>query len=216
MIIIFNGPPGSGKDHACEVLSKEFGLGFIHLSFKYELFKAVINYYNVDKNWFMEGYNDRKRKDEPEPLLNFLSRRQAMIHVSEDIIKPQYGNDYFGKMSSKAIKQGHHYCFSDGGFPVESIPLINTGEEVILFQLMRDGCDFSQDSRKYMVNLKGCKKEITIGSQTVLGPDNFDFSKPLDIDLYRIHNNGTASEFTKALAQLVEQLLNDSKRQAAT
>ena len=61
MIVIFNGPPASGKDEAASLYKEKFGFG--NLSFKYQLFKETIKHFEVDERWFMEGYNDRDQKE---------------------------------------------------------------------------------------------------------------------------------------------------------
>ena len=60
MIVIFNGPPASGKDEAASLYKENFGFG--NLSFKYQLFKETVKYFDVDERWFMEGYNNREMK----------------------------------------------------------------------------------------------------------------------------------------------------------
>ena len=80
MIVIFNGPPASGKDEAASLFKETFGFG--NLSFKYQLFKETINHFEVNERWFMDGYNDREQKEKKEFALNDMSRREAMIHVS--------------------------------------------------------------------------------------------------------------------------------------
>ena len=114
MIVIFNGPPGSGKDEAASLFKETFG--FQNLSFKYQLFKETIAHFEVDKAWFMEGYDDREVKEKKEFALKDMSRREAMIHVSEDIIKPKNGKDYFGRMVAEEIEDGKNYAIADGGF----------------------------------------------------------------------------------------------------
>ena len=39
MIVIFNGPPASGKDEAASLYKEKYGFG--NLSFKYQLFKET-------------------------------------------------------------------------------------------------------------------------------------------------------------------------------
>ena len=150
MIFVTNGPPGSGKDAASEYLVEIYG--FKHMTFKYELFKQTFVHYGVSEEWFMEGYNDRTKKELPEELLGGKSKRQALIHVAEDIIKPTYGSDYFGQQAASNIKLPGQYCFSDSGFSTELQPLINKfgTEKVCLIQILRDGCDYSKDSRNYL------------------------------------------------------------------
>lgn len=202
MIIIFNGPPGAGKDEACSWMKSNYG--FVHLSFKYELFKAVIEHFNVSKEWFMTGYNDRNIKEQKEEVLNGMSRREAMIYVSEEIIKPKYGLDYFGAQASSQINHMEDYCFSDGGFVHELTPIINKVgvEKICIVQLTRDGCDFSSDSRRYfdgeMVEQFIIEKETQV-SKTHILPHKFP------IRTYRIHNNGTMEQFKTVLDTIYEK-----------
>ena len=201
MIVIFNGPPSTGKDEACLYLKK---LGYKHLCFKEELFKATTDYYNVSLDWFLEGYNDRSIKEKPESRLGGLSRRQAMIYVSEEIIKPSRGKEFFGSQLAKQIEEGCFYCVSDGGFEEELTPIINKvgADNVILVQLTRDGCDFSFDSRKYfngdLIEEFVLRKETSIANFHML-------SKKFGIRTYRVHNNGTIEEFHSVLLKIHEK-----------
>jgi hypothetical protein len=204
-VIIFNGPPGSGKDAACEFFTT---YGFEHLSFKEELFKETFKFFNVSKEWFMQGYNDRstKEKNVPELQVNgvMLSRRDAMIYVSESYIKPKYGTDYFGLQSSKHILPNRNYCFSDGGFASELIPIINKIGlgDICIVQLTRDGCDFSSDSRRYidgeMIQEYVICKKTEISKMHVL-------TQKFPIRTYRIHNNGNIEQFKTILHKIYEK-----------
>ncbi|EDJ1279848.1 hypothetical protein GE594_10320 [Salmonella enterica] len=102
---------------------------------------------------FIEAYNDRKRKEKPLECLNGKSPREFMIWISESVIKPQFGNDYFGKrFSDDAVRNGQIYPIicTDGGFPDEVIALIQRGHTVKLCRLHRDGYTFEGDSRNYI------------------------------------------------------------------
>ena len=104
MIVIFNGPPGAGKDEACLFFQT---IGYKHLSFKEELFKETFKFFGVSKEWFMNDYNNRSVKEMPVEELKIdgvaVSRRDAMIYVSEEYVKPKFGNDYFGKQLSNHV-----------------------------------------------------------------------------------------------------------------
>jgi hypothetical protein len=195
LIVIFNGPPGSGKDESCLYFEN---LGYKHLSFKKELFKETINFFGVSEEWFMKDYNNRFTKELPVSQLKIngseLSRRDAMIYVSEQFIKPKYGKEFFGLKLAEQIQPVASYCVSDGGFEEELIPIINKvgADRIILIQLTRDGCDFSSDSRKYIHG-----KETKISDFHVL-------SKKFNIRTYRIHNNGTLQELQNVL-QLIHK-----------
>lgn len=198
MIILFNGPPGSGKDAAADYFGR---LGFKHLSFKYQLYKETVKYFDVNYDWFMDGYKNREVKEIPSSLLGHMSRREAMIYVSEKVIKPRKGLDYFGKQVANEIKDGVDYAISDGGFIDELVPVINKvgSENFILVQLTRDGCDYSSDSRRYFdgnVVFEYINQKTTpIQSKYVL-PEKFD------VKTYRIHNNGTIEEFYNVLDKI--------------
>jgi len=204
MIILFNGPPGSGKDVAADYFKEH---GFKHLSFKYQLFNETINHYGVDQEWFMEGYNNREKKEFKSSKLDNLSRREAMIHVSENLIKPEKGLDYFGKLVAEEIDPEKDYVISDGGFIEELVPVLEKcgAENFVLVQLTREGCDFSTDSRRYfqgnhMVTEYVLNKRTDINEEHVL-PEKFD------VRMYRVHNNSTIENFYET----IDIILNKEK-----
>lgn len=200
-VIIFNGPPGTGKDEACLFFKHR---GFKHLSFKYHLFRATAEFYDVPLEWFMENYDDRSIKEKPEYRLDNFSRREALIFVSEEVIKPKYGKDYFGAMAAKEMLPNEDYCFSDGGFMEELIPIINTieAENISIVQLTRDGCDFSSDSRRYFDG--NIIEEYVLNTKTEI-MKNHILPKKFPIRAYRVHNNGTLEEFRVILEKIHEK-----------
>lgn len=205
MNIIFSGPPGSGKDEACEFLKRKYN--FRHLQFKDDLFIETAEYFKVSLEWFMSYYNDRRIKERPEPQLNGMSRREAMIHVSENIIKPRKGKDYFGLKTAAKIDDEHSYCcFSDGGFIEEVIPLINRVgvDNICIVQLYRIGCSFSSDSRTYIDGSIPQEEYGKFHSSTV----NKNHRISLPIRMYRIHNNTSVSDFHNYIRQIIRKEAN--------
>ena len=81
--------------------------------------------------------------------LGYYSSRQALIFVSEDIMKPKYGQDYYGrKFLEKVEHSSERYSFaSDGGFKNEVLPLLDVGYNVYIVHLERLGATFEGDSR---------------------------------------------------------------------
>lgn len=205
MYIIFNGPPGSGKDEACNFLKTHYG--YKHLQFKDQLFIETVKHYNVSMKWFMERYDDRKIKERPEPELNGLSRRQALIHVSEDVIKPKYGKDYFGAKTAEKLDGVSSYCFSDGGFLEEVAPLINTvgNDAICIIQLFRNGCSFSGDSRNYINGIF----EEAFGLNSM--PDNKDISQQIPIRMYQIYNETSIGDFHSIIRKIIRKEANVKK-----
>lgn len=205
MIVIFNGPPGSGKDEAASYFKQNFG--YKSLSFKYALFKETIKHFNVDHDWFMLGYEDRDVKEKPEDLLNGMSRREAMIHVSEDNIKPKYGKSYFGIQVSQEIEADENYAISDGGFIEELEPIIEkVGHNSIVFvQLTREGCSYSSDSRRYYDGVFDETREFVLGKRTEIEQE-YVLDKQFPIMTYRIHNNASLEQFHSALSVLRDRI----------
>ena len=208
MIVIFNGPPGSGKDEAASLYKEMYG--FKSLSFKHQLFKETIEHFGVKKDWFMEGYEDRERKEIKEFALKNYSRREAMIHVSEDIIKPQKGLDHFGKLVAEEIEDGVHYAVADGGFVEELKPLIERvgAENVVIVQITRDGHDYSSDSRRYFNG--NLIKEYTIQFETPID-SAYVLEEEMNVNTYRIHNNGSVRNFHSILTDIYNELNEDFK-----
>jgi hypothetical protein len=204
MIVIFNGPPGSGKDEAAYFY--KHNLDFHSLSFKHILFKETIKYFNVSKEWFMDDYNNREKKELKEELLGNRSRREAMIYTSEEVIKPNHGKDFFGRQVAKEIQDGVDYVISDGGFVEELIPLIDRvgSNNIILVQLTRDGCNYSSDSRRYFNG--NLIKEYVLGHSTRI-ENKYILNNEPNMLTYRIHNNGTLQEFHNTLKLLYVEII---------
>ena len=84
--------------------------------------------------------------------LGYYSSREALIHVSEDIIKPKLGKDYYGlKVLDRVNSSTERYSFaSDGGYVEEVLPLLDAGYNVYIVHLERLGATFDNDSRKLL------------------------------------------------------------------
>jgi hypothetical protein len=205
LIVIFNGPPGSGKDEAARYFES---CGFTHLSFKHRLFKETFAHFGVTKTWFMNRYNDREVKERPEEYLNGMSRREALIFVSEEIMKPRFGNDIFGVAVANEVEDGFDYCISDGGFVEELVPLINRvgADNIVLVQLTRKGRDYSTDSRRYFNGM--LVKEYVIGHATDIIQSHI-LERPFPIRTYRVHNNGSLEDFYQVLYDIHEKERNE-------
>jgi len=211
LIVIFNGPPGSGKDAAASYFKK---LGFKHLSFKHVLFRETAREFDVSYNWFMDDYDNREVKERPEERLRGLSRREALIYTSEEVIKPRYGKDFFGVCVAKEVRDDVDYCISDGGFVEELVPLINRvgADNIILVQLTREGCDYSSDSRRYFNG--NLVKEYVIGESTPIIKEHV-LAHEFPIRTYRVHNNGSLTEFHHALKDIHTKECNEQAKAEA-
>jgi hypothetical protein len=201
LIIIFNGPPGSGKDAAASFFETR---GFQHLSFKSQLFRETIEYFGVPHDWFMKDYDNRAIKERPEHALQGMSRREALIHVSEEIIKPVEGPDYFGRCVAEEISSDQDYVISDGGFIEELMPIINKlgADNIVLVQLTRDGCDYSSDSRRYFDGI--VYEEYVLGHKTPIDA-RYILQHKFPIRTYRLHNNDKLEDFYGILQKIHEK-----------
>lgn len=210
-VVIFNGPPGCGKDAACLFYKN---MGYKHLSFKEELFKETFKFFGVSKEWFMKGYEDRSVKEKPVPELRIsgkmLSRRDAMIYVSEKYIKVKYGKDFFGQKLAKQMTADGLFCVSDGGFQEELSPIINKfgAESITIIQLTREGCDFSSDSRRYFNG--NLIEEFILGTETSIVKCHF-LPDQFPIRTYRVHNNDSIESFHRTLHAIHEKESNGRK-----
>lgn len=157
-VFLFNSPPSSGKDSICEFLSTY--AEFEHIEFKAKLFQLVKTIYSVpDEVWDVLYTRDNKEK--PTPWLNGKSPRQAMIYVSETVIKPNFGDDYFGDALVRKIANTPDrllFCCSDSGFLSELTPVVNRYgvENVKLVRIHRPGYTFEMygDSRTYIKDIE--------------------------------------------------------------
>ena len=150
MIILLNGPPRSGKDTIADMMS-EYN-GYSKLRFKDRLIKITSAIYDVHENLIEELLDDTEGKEEPSKMFGGLSLRQALIHVSEDVVKPNFGNDYFGKITARYVDPSSKACISDTGFIDEAMAIVEKAgvENILLVHLYRKGCNFSNDSRSYL------------------------------------------------------------------
>lgn len=143
-VIIFNGPPRSGKDTAAKFIQHHYG--YEHRELKFSLHEFVKAERGLTHEEWEEMY---KTKDEPKEKLNGNTPRQVMISMSENYLKRDFGPSIFGLLLSASMKSYYNYVISDCGFREEIQPLVEAfGEtEVVVVRISRDGCDYSNDSR---------------------------------------------------------------------
>lgn len=148
-VVILNAPSKSGKDAVAEHMCGN-GLPYARREFKDKLYDLVMCIYGVNEGDFFRIYSSDKEL--PLECFGGLSVRQAMIKVSEEVIKPNFGKDYFGKQLAGSLVGGMVNVVSDGGFIEELVPVIEAvGEEnILIIRIAREGYTFKGDSRAYL------------------------------------------------------------------
>lgn len=171
--IILNSPAGSGKDVVAQFLKRHHQCHW--MEFKTRLIEITTAVFGVSViEW--EGMYTRENKDTPHWKLKtskrgeWMSPRQALILISEEVIKPNMGSNYFGLCAANSLKENHFNVFSDGGFVDEILSLIDVVGEENIFKIYidRDGCQFDEnDSRKELPDIM-FKESYTIDNNNSL------------------------------------------------
>lgn len=163
-VILFNGGIECGKDTIGRLLADELKShhqDVVITGFKAALFEAVKDEFELSESeWaeFMARYNDRATKEQKWDRLyshcKIYSPRGAMIHVSEDIYKPRYGNSAFGLMLVDHLKETvsrvnvDYFICPDSGFIEELKPVCDNFD--VLFFSLRGRGTFEGDSRRLL------------------------------------------------------------------
>lgn len=152
-VIILNAPPGSGKDELTKILCRI--LDAKHHEFKKALYVEAFTYYGIEGSDYT-CFIDRDLKEAPDPRFGMISPRQGLIHVSEDVIKPKHGKDYFAIRAAMELTNGWN-VFSDGGFNEETTCIADYigPENLHIVQFSREGYSFEGDSRSYVDTPEG-------------------------------------------------------------
>ena len=156
-ILGFNGPPNSGKD-TCADSIVPFIEQHTNLPIKRESFSLPLRhiaYAMAGKTYSIDTYEDFK-------VTNFSQfdriGRDLMIDVSEDFLKPTYGDDIMSRLLIQRNIGFHGILIvSDCGFQPEIDYMSNLlgAERVLLAQVHRPGCTFEGDSRNWVTHVAG-------------------------------------------------------------
>lgn len=158
-ILLLNAPKGAGKDTIGRCLKDITGCGV--REFKNALYECAYPFSRCSSyTEFIKYCTDRKLKEQPSPLFRGRSPRDFIIHVSEDIAKPFFGEAFFGEKAAESISVGDFergVVFTDSGFVEEVLPLIKKfGYNIVIVQFTGQGSeDFKGDSRNF-INVRGC------------------------------------------------------------
>lgn len=179
-ILLLNGPPRSGKDTLADMIAEQYG--FTPLKFATPLREAVPAAFGISQDDWEDLIEEHK--GEPCERLDGLTPREAQIWLSEEAIKPRFGEDFFGRVLANRIatlEQERHrgYVISDSGFVGEAAVLKERfgAENIALMRLHREGCTFEGDSRSYIyltdvfsadINNDGTPDDMFVAASQVL------------------------------------------------
>jgi hypothetical protein len=150
-IILFNGPPRSGKDTCCDMLADYHRFQKISLAAPLKVLTHTLFNLKYPLDWY------ERHKEDKLPEAEGRSFRELLIFTSEGIIKPVLGTSWWAKIAIKTIKDKSQdgytkFCISDLGFAEEYTSFIEAFHPacITIVQTHRDLCDFSKDSRSYI------------------------------------------------------------------
>lgn len=176
-IVLLNGPPRSGKDTLAMGLASR--LNYRHMKFATPLKNAIPAIFNLEPVVWQGLMTNAK--EIRSPLFGGMSPREALIWLSEDAIKPKFGDDFFGKRLVNQILDENlpRTVISDSGFYPEAAVVVRafSPEALTLIRLHREDCSFKGDSRGY-IDLPG-------------------------VQTFDVHNNETAYDMIDKVAFLV-------------
>ena len=159
-IILLNGPPNSGKDTIADYIAENHY--YSKMQFKSRLYEIGAKILGSDLSEYTYYCSKRGTKDREYMLSKWGwqgTPRDHLIWVSEEVIKPLFGKDYFGKYLAEQLGMSFNdgAVISDSGFLAELLPILNEDYfsleeyvEVHVVQLTKDGCTFEGDSRSYL------------------------------------------------------------------
>lgn len=174
-VFVINGAPNSGKDTIAKAMKETMQCGAVH-NFKDALYDLTAKMFGRDYDEFVASATGRVSKEAKDKRLTKcegmpwylslyfifmaligmpqISPRDALIYVSEKIIKPKYGKTFFGKqLAQKILKSDEEFFYiPDSGFIEELGVLVSAGLDIVFVRVHRDGCDFSNDSRTLLTD----------------------------------------------------------------
>lgn len=166
-IVLFNGPPSSGKDTLANQLVLRIPRSEV-VKFAAPLKTVATHLYcDGDSRKFYE-LDQADKKNTPHPTFLGKSCRQVQIDISEVYMKPMHGKHVFGEFLKRTINRKVDntdiFFVSDSGFREEAEVLVEEfgAQNILLVRLKREGFDYKNDSRDY-IDLKDLEvKQVNV------------------------------------------------------
>jgi hypothetical protein len=162
-VVILNQTARSGKDVSAQHLLDKYGSEHVNVvSFKQKLIDATAKVLGISVEEFLQNYDSKAfdvlgfyqsiewYKDYPIYTIGDkkYSKRTALIHVSENVLKPLFGKGVFGEALKQDLQYGKVNIVSDGGFAEELEPLNDC--ELLVLQRDRLETNWKGDSRGWV------------------------------------------------------------------
>jgi len=148
-LILFNGPPGSGKDECARHMYKRTTVHWFRYS--QPIKDGIRAMFALTEAEYADA---EKKKDEPSKMFFGKTFREVQISFSEQWAKVFFSNQIFGHLALRRVKKSISTVFvcSDSGFATEVEPFFQHfhKDDVLLIKLHRPGKSFSADSRNYI------------------------------------------------------------------
>lgn len=185
-LIVFNGPIFCGKDTAADITNKIVPNSKV-CRLKDFLYESLSLMYGLPLDVVDEYLNNRDLKETATELFHGRTPRQAIIHMSEVVIRPNFGMDYIARVTGTRLRglPGVDYLvFSDGGFDEEVGALTEQlgidRADVLVIRLHREGSAYGPNDSRYYV-------------------------KDFDVDLT---NDGTIDDLRASLVSVINKHFN--------
>ena len=168
VVIMFNGPPRSGKDSACEIIMEHFPE--VHYAyFKEVLYKECAKILGLDFNFWASVCQNGDLKDKPMLTMvagengAVMTPRDILIYLAEKVLKPKYGQDFIARGTADTIieliqlqreqsNEAAVIVVPDLGFDyeIDTVRKKIPDAHVISVAVYRPGFTFEGDSRNYV------------------------------------------------------------------
>lgn len=154
-IVLLNAPKGAGKDTIGIELQNLYGCQL--RAFKTKLYEIAYPFTKgLSYVEFLHYCTDRELKEKRSNHFWSKSPRDFLIFISERIVKPHFGKNFFGLSATESISAedfNKGVVFTDSGFEEEALPLVKDfgGRNVFIVQFTGQGVkDFGNDSRGFI------------------------------------------------------------------
>lgn len=221
VVFISGNKPRSGKGTAGKFIKaylEDKGYSVEIMEFKDKLFEIAADILGISVDKFLEYY-DRKVssltyvegltvansqhhlvntewvKDYPMYKVgdNWYSKREWLIHVSENVIKKHTSDTYFGDSVVSRISGQDFVVITDSGFVAEALPVIEYVDNkcCLVVQLVKEDASDVKDSRK------------------MLEPE--DFRPHMRPVFCKVTNDGTLGELQTKVEKEIEKWLTENQ-----